>query len=81
MHWCSRGFHDNYDKGRSRSRSPAGWGDRHRTGVCDRSWSRSAERYDNGAGRQRSPTRSFHEVGMKRDWLSPSQQRGPLQNN
>ncbi|MBA0697551.1 hypothetical protein Goari_021089 [Gossypium aridum] len=56
-----RGFRDSYDKGRSRSRSPAGWGDRHKTGVCDRSWSRSAERYDSGAGRQRSPTRSFLE--------------------
>ncbi|KAH1038627.1 hypothetical protein J1N35_040370 [Gossypium stocksii] len=77
----SRGFRDSYDKGRSRSRSPAGWGDRHKTGVRDRSWSRSAERYDSGAGRQRSPTRSFLEVGMKRDRLSPSQQRGPLQNN
>ncbi|KAK8710242.1 hypothetical protein V6N13_145576 [Hibiscus sabdariffa] len=42
----NRGFHDSYDKGRSRS--PAGWGDRHKNSDRDRSRSRSVDRYDNG---------------------------------
>ncbi|XVE67901.1 hypothetical protein DITRI_Ditri09bG0025200 [Diplodiscus trichospermus] len=56
-----RGFHDSYDKGRSRSRSPTSWGDRHKS--RDRSRSRSVDRCGGG----RSPVRSFHEVMMKRD--------------
>ncbi|XVF16386.1 hypothetical protein REPUB_Repub10bG0026900 [Reevesia pubescens] len=77
-----RGFHDSYDKGRrSRSRSPAGWGDRHKSSGRDCSRSHSADRYDIAAARERSPVRSFHEVMMKHDRSSPLQQRGPPYSN
>ena len=79
MNRCDRGFNDSYDKGRNRSRSPAGWGDRHKSSGCDCSRSRSADRHDSAAGR--SPVHSFHEVMMKRGQLSPLQQRGPSQKN
>ncbi|KAK8716079.1 hypothetical protein V6N13_043398 [Hibiscus sabdariffa] len=70
-------FRDSYNKGRSRSRSPAGWGDRSKSGFHER-----ADKYDSAAVRQRSPMRSsFHEGVMKRDLLSPPQQHGALHNN
>ncbi|KAK8982857.1 hypothetical protein V6N11_060177 [Hibiscus sabdariffa] len=47
--------HESFD-----SRSPAGWGDRSRNGFNERSRSRSADRHDNDAGRQRSQTCSIH---------------------
>ncbi|KAK9037321.1 hypothetical protein V6N11_022233 [Hibiscus sabdariffa] len=73
---------DSYNKGRSRSRSPAGWGDRSKSGFHERDQSRNADKYDSAAVRQRSPTcSSFHEAVMKRDLLSPPQQHGPLHNN
>ncbi|WRX21404.1 Helicase [Theobroma cacao] len=72
-----RGFHDSYDRGRSRSRSPAGWSDRNKSSGRDRSRSRSLDRHDRAAGRERSPARSFHEAMMKRSRSSPPQQRGP----
>ncbi|XVF58051.1 hypothetical protein PTKIN_Ptkin07bG0031600 [Pterospermum kingtungense] len=60
-----RGVHDNYNKGRSRSRSPVGWGDRQRNGGRDRSGSRSPDRYGNVAGHEGFRARSFHEAMTK----------------
>ncbi|XWS32751.1 hypothetical protein CRYUN_Cryun22dG0016500 [Craigia yunnanensis] len=78
---CGGRTDSGYDKGRSRSRSPAGWGDRHKNTGHDRSRSRSPDRYGSAAGRERSPPRSFHEAMMKRVRSSPPQQRGPPHNN
>ncbi|KAK8335144.1 hypothetical protein V6Z11_A09G034600 [Gossypium hirsutum] len=65
----NRGFHGSNDRRRSRSRSPAGWGDRHKNTGHDRSRSCSADRYDKGP--------RLHEEMIKRDRSPPLQQRMP----
>ncbi|GLU11287.1 hypothetical protein SLE2022_280440 [Rubroshorea leprosula] len=62
------GYNDGgYDRGRSRSRSPAGWRDR------SNNWSSESNRSPNKpAARERSPVCSFHEVILKRSQIAPS---------
>ncbi|KHG16462.1 DEAD-box ATP-dependent RNA helicase 46 -like protein [Gossypium arboreum] len=69
----NRGFHGSNDRRRSRSRSPAGWGDCHKNTGHDRSRSCSADRYDKGP--------RLHEEMIKRDRSPPLQQRMPPNSN
>ncbi|GLT31910.1 hypothetical protein SLA2020_066100 [Shorea laevis] len=61
------GYNDgSYDRGRSRSRSPAGWRDR------SNNWSSECNRSPNRpAARERSPVCSFREVISKRSQIAP----------
>nr|TKS05828.1 DEAD-box ATP-dependent RNA helicase 14-like [Populus alba] len=67
-----RGYSDGYDKGHNHNQSPdkgSGWGDRSKSLNCDRSRSRSPDRYDRAP-----PVRSFHQAMMEKGRASPSNQ-------